>query len=479
MSTSKEHYDFAVLGGGSAGYAAARTAHSLGLKTVVIDGAKELGGLCILRGCMPSKTLIESANRNLTLRHAAEFGLDVKVGAVDTRVIRDRKRKLIREFAEYRQGQLEDGRFALKRGFARIESADDAQVNLSWELSDGKIETATAGYVLIATGSVIKVPPVQGVAETGYWTSDTILDAAEIPDSFIVLGGGAIALEMAHFLEGIGREVTVLQRNTQLLTGMDADVAGVVEESFGRRGIKVICGTSLRSMERAGALKRVGFEHKGTTQHVEAAEILVALGRLPAVQKLGLEAASVTFAENGTVKTSDTQQTTHPRIFAAGDVCGPLEVVHLAIQQGEIAAKNAALLLKGEAAKHRMDYRCKLFGVFTEPQVASVGLSEAEAEAEGIPYQAASYPFNDHGKSMVMGEMDGFVKLLAHAETGVLLGGAVVGPEATELIHEISVAMHLGATAAQLATAPHYHPTLSEIWTYPAEDLAEVTCPSE
>lgn len=475
---STEHYDFAVLGGGSAGYAAARTAHSLGLKTVVIDGAEELGGLCILRGCMPSKTLIESANRNIKLRHAAEFGLEAKVGEVDTRTIRDRKRRLIKEFAEYRQGQLADGRFELKRGFARIESADDAKVSLAWELSDGEIESATAGYVLIATGSSINVPPLPGLNETGFWTSDTILDAAEIPESFIVLGGGAIALEMAHFLEGIGRKATVLQRNTQLLTGMDTDVAAAVEESFGRRGIKVLCGTSLRSVSQSGGLKRVEYAHAGGTHHLEAAEILLALGRRPAVQKLGLETASVTLAGNGTIQTSDTQQTTHPRIFAAGDVCGPLEVVHLAIQQGETAAKNAASLLKGGQATHRMDYRCKLFGVFTEPQVASVGLSEAEAKAQGIPHHVASYPFNDHGKSMVMGEMDGFVKLLAHSQTGALLGGAVVGPEATELIHEISVAMHLGATAAQLASVPHYHPTLSEIWTYPAEDLAEVTSSS-
>jgi pyruvate/2-oxoglutarate dehydrogenase complex dihydrolipoamide dehydrogenase (E3) component len=125
-----------------------------------------------------------------------------------------------------------------------------------------------------------------------------------------------------------------------------------------------------------------------------------------------------------------------------------------------------------------MEYRCKLFGVFTKPQVASVGSSEAEASAQGIPHRVAKYPFNDHGKSLVIGETDGFVKLIAHADSGILLGGAVVGPEATELIHEIAVAMHLGATAAQLASAPHYHPTLSEIWTYPAEELAEAVFPS-
>jgi pyruvate/2-oxoglutarate dehydrogenase complex dihydrolipoamide dehydrogenase (E3) component len=212
--------------------------------------------------------------------------------------------------------------------------------------------------------------------------------------------------------------------------------------------------------------------------HAEGAEILVALGRHPTVDGLALENVGLAHANNGLVETHETQRTSHPRIFAAGDVCGPVEVVHVAIQQGEIAAKNAAALLKGGEATHRMDYRCKLFGVFTHPQVASVGLTEGEAAAQGVPHRVATYPFNDHGKSLVMGETDGFVKLIAHAETGVLLGGAVVGPEGTELIHEISVAMHFGATAAQLAAAPHYHPTLSEIWCYPAEELAEVTSSS-
>ena len=167
-------------------------------------------------------------------------------------------------------------------------------------------------------------------------------------------------------------------------------------------------------------------------------------------------------------------RTSAPNIFAAGDTTSRVEVVHLAIEQGEAAAHNAALHLgKIEGAPKEISYRLKLLGIFTEPQVASVGLSEAECQAEGIPHRAAKYPFDDHGKSMVGGVRHGFVKLIAHAETGELLGGSVAGPEATELIHEIVVAMRFNATARQLATTPHYHPTLSEIWTYPAEELAD------
>jgi pyruvate/2-oxoglutarate dehydrogenase complex dihydrolipoamide dehydrogenase (E3) component len=472
-----EVFDFAVIGGGSAGYAGARTAHSLGLKTVVIDGADELGGLCILRGCMPSKTLIESTNRNLVVHEAAKFGLEAKAGNPDIAFIRERKRRLIGEFSSYRQGQLADDRFTLLRGFARFARSDnDSCCKLEVQLKDGTTQQVLARSVLIATGSVLSAPPLPGLEETGYWTSDTILDAAELPESFIVLGGGAIALEMAHYLHGMNRMCTVIQRSKQVLSSMDEDIADVVQEAFEQRGIVIHTDVSLQSVEQAATGKRVTFQGRqsGDTRQVEAAEILMALGRRPATQSLGLDAVGVSLQKSGHLEVSDTQQSSNSRVFAAGDVCGPVEVVHLAIQQGETAAKNAAQLLQGSAPTHRMDYRCKLFGVFTEPQAAAVGLSEKEAQELGISYLTSSYPFNDHGKSIIMDEMHGFVKLLAEPQSGAILGGSVVGPEATELIHEIAVAMHLNATVAQLAAAPHYHPTLSEIWTYPAEELAEL-----
>jgi pyruvate/2-oxoglutarate dehydrogenase complex dihydrolipoamide dehydrogenase (E3) component len=166
-------------------------------------------------------------------------------------------------------------------------------------------------------------------------------------------------------------------------------------------------------------------------------------------------------------------QTSQPHIFAAGDVCSPLDVVHIAIQQGEIAARNAARLLSGKEADETIDYRLMLFGVFSHPQVAVVGATSEKLKRDDIPFLSASYPFNDHGKSMVMGETDGFVQMLAHAETGEILGACVVGPEATELIHEVVIAMNFRATVQQFMTIPHYHPTLSEIWTYPAEEIAD------
>ena len=464
--TEEHTYDFAVIGGGSAGYAAARTAAGLGLRTVVIDGAEELGGLCILRGCMPSKTLIQSANVALHVRHAGEFGASAELKSVDTAAIRQRKRKLIADFAGYRQAQLADGRFTLLRGTAAFTGPHSLEVGLR----EGGSVSVEARTVLIATGSVIAWPEVPGLREANVWTSDTVLEAAVVPDSFIVLGGGAIALEMAHYLEGIGRKVTVLQRSPHLLRGIDADVSEVVREVFVRRGMAVHTGTTLRRVERHSGGKSVVFEKDGREQSATAAEILLALGRRAAVDGLNAAAAGIRL-EKGNIAVTATMQSSAPHIFAAGDVCGEADVVHVAIQQGEMAARNAAQLLRGTTGMEQMDYRLKLFGVFTEPQVASVGMNEADASASGRPWRAASYPFNDHGKSMVMGQTDGFVKMIADTATGEILGASVVGPEATELIHEVTVAMHFRCTVRQFLEIPFYHPTLSEIWSYPAEEL--------
>jgi pyruvate/2-oxoglutarate dehydrogenase complex dihydrolipoamide dehydrogenase (E3) component len=461
-------FDFAVIGGGSAGYAAARTAVSQGLSTVVIDGAETLGGLCILRGCMPSKTLIESANRNLSIRRASDFGLKADVGVADVTAIRDRKRKLIDDFAGYRQGQLADGRFTLLRGTAKFAGAHQLNVTAR----DGGVEDITFKAACIATGSVVSVPPMPGLAETGFWTSDDILDTKDLPNSFIVLGGGAIALEMAHYLEGIGRKVTLIQRSAGLLVSMDPECGESVAKAFRHRRIEVFCGTAVQKVERCEGGKRITFTHEGKTVVTEAEEILVATGRSPSTSGLALSAAGIE-TKQGKVVINSNMQTTAPHIFAAGDVCSPLDIVHVAIQQGECSAQNAAALLRKETLPVQVDYRLALFGVFCEPQVAAAGASESQLERDGVAFITASYPFDDHGKSMVMGETEGFVKLIANRETGEILGGSCVGPHATEIIHEVVVAMHFRSTAKQFMSIPHYHPTLSEIWCYPAEELAD------
>ncbi|MEM9478572.1 MAG: NAD(P)/FAD-dependent oxidoreductase [Verrucomicrobiota bacterium] len=462
-------YDLLILGGGSAGYAAARTGHELGLKTVVVDGAETLGGLCILRGCMPSKTLIESGNRMLSARRASEFGIHTSAPTANVSAIRDRKRSLIGEFAEYRQNQLADGRFDLIRARGAFSDAH------TLKLDDGENSSLTFATAVVATGSKVTTAPIPGLAESGYLVSDDILEAASLPESLIVLGGGAIALELTHYLEAIGRRVSIIQRSPRFLKELDHDLSPVVEDAFRGRGIDVYTGTSISNVTSTeDGKKQVSFQHGEKGVIVTADEIVYALGRRATTDGLGLDEVGVILRKNGQIESDHTLATSAPNIFAAGDVTGPHEIVHVAIEQGEAAAINAAVLLGKlpPEKKRSVSYRLKLFGVFCEPQVATVGLSEQEAAAKGMDFATASYPFDDHGKSMVMGETHGFVKMITDKSTGEIIGASVVGPEAADLIHEVVVAMHFKATAQDFLTIPHYHPTLSEIWTYPAEELA-------
>jgi pyruvate/2-oxoglutarate dehydrogenase complex dihydrolipoamide dehydrogenase (E3) component len=242
----------------------------------------------------------------------------------------------------------------------------------------------------------------------------------------------------------------------------------VVESVFRREGIELFTGTRLLDARAEGGLKHVTFEHAGQTRTVAAEEIFHGLGRSPNTAGLHLPAAGVTLDAAGRIATDAQMRTAAPHIFAAGDCAGPHEIVHLAIQQGETAAHT----ILSARPPRAMDYRLLINVVFTDPQAACVGLTEARARAQGRDFIAASYPFNDHGKSLLMEAKDGFVKLLADPRTGEILGGACVGPSGGELLHEIVVAMAKRMTVAELAALPHYHPTLAEIWTYPAEELA-------
>jgi len=463
-------YDLAVIGAGSAGYAAARTATGLGLKVVVVEGGARVGGLCILRGCMPTKAMLESAHRNFEIGRAREFGIRVGKPKPDWKAILKRKDRLIREFAEYRKGQLEKGKFTFFRAHAKFLSADRLQLE---GVGKGKVPNEIqAKTFLISTGSRTAKREIPGLEEAGYWTSDQCLHASKKVKSLIVLGGRAVALEFAQYYAHLGVKVTVIQRSSQLLPDSDPEVGQSVEKVFREHGTQVFCGTQIQRVVRKGKNKRVEFIQAGKRRAVEAEQILQALGREPDLGGLAVERAGVRLVK-GKVDSGLTQQTSVPHIFAAGDVCGPYEVVHLAIQQGEVAAKNAGEWIRGRELQAVMDYRLKLEVIFTSPEVASVGYSEKECRENGWDIVTASYPFADHGKSIVMGELNGFVKLIALKQRGEIVGAEVVGPHASDLIHEPMAIMRYRGTAKDMAEMPHYHPTLSEIWTYPAEEIAE------
>jgi len=463
-----KEYDFFIIGGGSAGYNAATAACKRNLRVGLADGGRKLGGLCILSGCMPSKALLESAGRYMTLRRAGEFGLESGPIGFSPAEIFARKERLVAEFAAYRAKQIQSGTFDFFRGHASFLDPHTVQITDG----EGTEQQITAKTFLLATGSHIKAIPLPGLEEAGYWTSDDALESNRAPGSVIVLGGGATAVEFAHFYSALGSRVTIVQRSPQLLKEMDGDAAHCLADAYRKRGMQIFCHTRLLRAERTENGKRIFFEQAGQTKQVEAEQILYALGREPQTDGLGLEAAGLELT-GGRFKVACTQQTGVPHIFAAGDVAGPYEIVHIAIQQGELAVRNAARLLRDpERALEEFNSRLHMAAIFSWPEVAMAGLTERELQEARVPYCVACYPFDDHGKSMIMGETDGFVKLLASRETNEIVGASIVGPHASELIHEIVVAMRFHATARDLAQVPHYHPTLSEIWTYPAEELA-------
>jgi pyruvate/2-oxoglutarate dehydrogenase complex dihydrolipoamide dehydrogenase (E3) component len=453
-------YDVAILGGGSAGYAAARTTAAAGLRTVVIEGGEEVGGLCILRGCMPTKALLYAAEVMHLASHAQPWGISVEKVGFDFAKVMERKNSLIKDFADYRREQLARGKFKFIRANAKF--LDPHTVALR------DTEPLTAAHFVITTGSIVAPSPQSQLHEVGYLTSDDALTLTQLPKSLAVLGGGAVAVEFAQFFARFGVQVTLIQRSEHLLREFDTDAAIEIEKVFRCEGIEVFTSTQLTGVRREGRLKILSFRHEGELVSVSAEEILFALGRVPNTASLEIDKAGVA-SERGRIVANEFMQTSTPHIYTAGDCTGPYEIVHLAVQQGEIAAHNIA----HPNAPRRMDYRLLISVVFTEPQVAFVGLTEKEAKARGVPFLSASYPFNDHGKSLIMEARNGFVKLLADPKSGEILGGACVGPAGGELIHEIVATMSKRMTVHELAAMPHYHPTLAEIWTYPAEELAE------
>jgi len=454
-------YDLICIGGGSTGFNAARVAAGLGQRVAVIDGARQLGGLCILRGCMPSKTLLYAAEILHHARHADRFGLKISGARADMKAVHARKKRIIADFARYRVDALKTGRFDLHHSHARF--LDPHTV----ELSDG---TKLRGrHFLICTGSKVSVPPVPGLKAAKPWTSDDVLDLDYLPKSVIVLGGGIVACELAQYLRRMGSRVTLVQRSPNILRDHSDDASGVVQQAFRDEGIELFTDTKLEAVTAGRQGTTVKFRHNGRLVTRRAAHLFNALGREPNTAGLNLAAAGVKTRANGQVIINRWQQSNVPHIYAGGDCSGPVEIVHLAIAQGELAARHAARVKKLKP----VDWSLLLSVVFTDPQLATIGVLERDLDAKGVKYLTASYPFNDHGKSILMEANYGYVKVIAEPKRGRILGAEIVGKDAGELIHAFTTPLAMRATVRDMLRAPWYHPTLAEIITYPLEEIAE------
>ncbi len=454
------HFDFLVIGGGSAGYAAARTAREVLDRVAIADSSERLGGLCILKGCMPSKTLIYSAEILHHAKHGKLFGLDIPQAKVAMKDLHRRKVDTIAEFSQYREESLLSDRFTLFRNRAEFTGPNCVK------LDDGR--ELTADKILISTGSTVQVPPVPDLKDLeGVWTSDEVLDLDFLPESVITLGGGIVASELAQFLSRAGSKVTLIQRSEHILKEISVEAAEVVEKAFTDEGIDLFTGTRIISITQDTNGYAVTFEHEGAVITRTAKHLFNAMGRVPNTRGLNLEAAGVKLKKSGHIETGPYNQTANPHVYAAGDVSGPHEIVHVAIIQGEAAAKHAT----GRTVREPSDWDF-LGVVFTDPQIAVAGKNEAVLKAEGVDYVSADYPWDDHGKSILMEAKRGYVSVFAD-RSGKILGAEIVGKDAGELIHAFSVAISLKATVVDLLNAPWYHPTLSEMVTYPLEEIAD------
>jgi len=455
-------YDLLVIGGGSAGYAAARVATDRGKRVALIERGP-FGGLCILKGCMPSKTLLRSSELARLAAHSAPLGISAKEIAIDYPAIVRRKDALVRGFADYRRQEVARRELlTLIDGEARFLDAHRVRVGA---------QELTAPRSVIATGSRIFVPDIPGLAGQGCWTSDEALASDTLPQRLVVIGGGVIACELGQHFARLGVQVTILERGPHLLRRHDPEFGRALGGYFEEEGITLHTNVRFHEVTRHGRSKMAVIsigdpEQAGRRLSVHGDEILIATGRTANLDGLDLAAAGVRGGAEGLV-VDEQLRTTHPDIYAAGDVTGTFQLTHVAVRQGEIAAHNA---LGGPAQS--ADYRIVPDVIFSDPPFARVGLSEKDAALLGRPVLTAGYPYDDLGKAICTGQTKGFVKMLADPTTGEILGVGLLGASAPELIHEAVVAMHYRATVADLMQMPHFHPTLAEIFTYPAEELA-------
>ena len=464
-------YDLIVIGGGSGGYAAAKAGLGNKLKVAVIESADELGGLCILKGCMPTKTLIETANRLRAIREADRFGIEVSPGTLDIGALRERKKRLIDGFKEYRVKGLKNGDFDLYRGSARFTGPHQ----ISIETSEGKVDLESETFV-VATGSAEKIPPIDGLKETPFWTSDDIVDLPSIPKRVVVIGTGAVGLESAHLFQGFGSKVTLLSRAETLLPDMEPEISEAMTKRCQDLGIEMIFEHDTETVSFSDKKFTLCLKHNesGEKQVVEAEQLVIATGRKARIEDLDLIQAGFP-KDQKRLQIDKHCQTEIPHIFAAGDCASPLPVLHLAVLQGEAAGNNAASFIHNSDRdfEKSWDERLSMIGIFTDPELVQIGLTEEEAKEKGCDVISSSYRYDDQGRGEIVGEKHGLVKLLADRESGRLLGCSGMGPHVIDYSHIIMVALHQNLTVKEFVSIPSYHPTLGEIWSYAAEELVE------
>lgn len=458
-------FDVTVIGGGPGGYVAAIRAAQLGLKVALVEKDKRLGGTCGLRGCIPTKQMLMSAHIYEQTQHAMNFGVNV-MGDVrlDYAKVLERKNAVVDKNAKGVQYLMKKNKITTFNGVGRL--AGKGRI----EVQNGTTQVVDTKNVILATGSVVR--PIKGFETDGdrVINSDQILDMPEIPKSMLVMGAGAVGVEFASVFARFGCDVTIIELMPRLLPGEDEEISKELMKAFKKRNIKQQLGTKLNSLERTETgVVVTGETTDGKPVRLEAEKLLVAVGRMPYTEGLGLEGTNIK-TERGCVVVDEYLRTGEEGIYAIGDLIATPWLAHLASKEGTLAAEQIAGH-KVQPINLRLVPSC----TYCDPEVGAVGLTEAKAKELGYDVRVGKFPFSASGKARIIGEEEGMVKVVSESKYDEILGVHIMGPHATELIAEACVAMQLESTAEELGRTIHAHPTVSESVMEAAEGVHNLT----
>ncbi|MBT3558043.1 MAG: dihydrolipoyl dehydrogenase [Rhodospirillales bacterium] len=460
-------YDLVVIGGGPGGYVAAIRAAQLGLKTACVESRGSLGGTCLNVGCIPSKALLQSSHHyELADKEFAHHGIKTTGLSVDVKTMLERKGKVVEDLTKGIEFLLKKNKVDYIVGTGRIIEA--GKVGVKAAKKGAREEVVETKDIIIATGS--EVTPLKGVKidEKTIVSSTGALDLTKVPKHMIVIGAGVIGLELGSVWRRLGAEVTVVEFLDHIMPGMDAEISKNMQRILKKQGMKFKMKTKVTGAKASGKgveLTAAPATGDGKAEKLKADVVLVAIGRRPFTDKLGLAEAGVEMGERGFVKTDSNFQTNVPGIFAIGDVIGGAMLAHKAEEEGVAAVE----IIAGEAG--HIDYGSIPGIVYTHPEVASVGKTEEQLKSDGVDYVVGKFPFSANSRARANSDSDGFVKILADKVTDAILGAHIIGPAAGDLIQEIVVGMELGASAEDIARICHGHPGLPEAVKEAAMDV--------
>ena len=448
-------YDVIFIGGGPAGYVGAIRCAQLGMSAAVVE-REGLGGTCVLWGCIPAKALLESASLANRVRHAKEFGVTVGEVQFDYGVAMKRSRAVSQQNSKGVEFLFKKNKVTQIKGVGRLAGKNAVSV----KTADGKEEKHEAKKaVVIATGSRVKGLPQIGLElnKTTVISSDEALVLERAPKTMAVVGAGAVGCEFADVFNAFGTQVTLLEVLPGLLPLEDSDCSAELARSFKKRKIDVVTGAKLGNVKVGKDAVSMTVEAGGEKRELKVDVVLVAAGRAPNVEELGLKEAGVQLTERGFVKINERMETSAKGIYAIGDVAGPPMLAHKGSREGMVLAE----LLAGQHA-HLVNYGNIPSATYCHPEVASIGLTEQQCKEKKLEYKVGKFPFSANGRARTSGETEGFVKIIRDAKYGEILGAHIVGAHATELIHELAVARENEYTVEEIDLAIHAHPTLSE-----------------